>query len=187
MWIPTSSNIHTYESRDGIVDASPNDLANYPLEFLNSLEPNGVPPHHLRLAVGAVVILLHNIDTEARLCNEFQAVIRACHPRVIDVQMLTGRAKGKRFYIPRIELRPQPPDLPFVLKRRQFPIRLAYAMTINKAQGQTLTKNRCRLARASFHSWPVVRRLIQGWFQCRHKSRGRPIVLPKFLWWHFWY
>ena len=29
-------------------------------------------------------------------------------------------------------------DLPFQLIRRQFPVRLAFAMTINKAQGQTI-------------------------------------------------
>jgi ATP-dependent DNA helicase PIF1 len=29
-------------------------------------------------------------------------------------------------------------SLPFKLKRKQFPIRLSFAMTINKAQGQTL-------------------------------------------------
>ena len=30
--------------------------------------------------------------------------------------------------------------MPFKLRRRQFPVRLAFAMTINKAQGQTLQR-----------------------------------------------
>ena len=31
-------------------------------------------------------------------------------------------------------------ELPFLLKRRQYPIRLAFCMTINKSQGQTFKK-----------------------------------------------
>ncbi|GBN29417.1 hypothetical protein AVEN_79521-1 [Araneus ventricosus] len=38
---------------------------------------------------------------------------------------------------PRIELAPSDVNLPFILKRRQFPLIPAYAMTINKSQGQT--------------------------------------------------
>ncbi len=30
--------------------------------------------------------------------------------------------------------------MPFIMSRRQFPIRLAFAMTINKSQGQSLGK-----------------------------------------------
>ena len=41
--------------------------------------------------------------------------------------------------IPRIPLSPSSTaELPFEFRRTQFPLRLAFAMTINKAQGQTL-------------------------------------------------
>lgn len=46
----------------------------------------------------------------------------------------------KRVIIPRIELAPTDSVLPFTLRRRQFPVRLAYAMSINKSQGQTFGK-----------------------------------------------
>ena len=126
-----------YHSRDTIKGGTDADYGHYPLEFLHSLQPNGLPPHILTLTPGAVIILLRNLDTQAGICNGARAIVKACHPRVLDVVLLTGRAKGMRIYIPRIELAPQNPELPFVLSRRQFPVRLAFCMTINKAQGQT--------------------------------------------------
>lgn len=42
--------------------------------------------------------------------------------------------------IPRIERSPSTTHWPFMLKRRQFPVKLVFAMTINKSQGQTLTR-----------------------------------------------
>jgi ATP-dependent DNA helicase PIF1 len=42
-------------------------------------------------------------------------------------------------FIPRIDFITND-ELPFKLRRRQFPVKLSFAMTINKAQGQTLEK-----------------------------------------------
>jgi ATP-dependent DNA helicase PIF1 len=42
--------------------------------------------------------------------------------------------------IPRISLALKNTKWPFVLQRRQYPIKVCYVMTINKSQGQTLSK-----------------------------------------------
>ncbi|XP_047135521.1 uncharacterized protein LOC124812674 [Hydra vulgaris] len=55
-------------------------------------------------------------------------------------EILTGVSEGKRVFVPRIQLAPSDSNLPFVLKRRQFPVRLAYSMTIIKSQGQTFDR-----------------------------------------------
>ena len=47
---------------------------------------------------------------------------------------------GEIVYIPRITLYSKDNDLPFKLCRRQFPVVPAFAMTINKSQGQTLNR-----------------------------------------------
>lgn len=57
-------------------------------------------------------------------------------PNVIEATILTGKAKEEVVLIPRIPLIPT--DMPFEFKRLQFPVRLSFAMSINKAQGQTL-------------------------------------------------
>jgi ATP-dependent exoDNAse (exonuclease V) alpha subunit len=40
--------------------------------------------------------------------------------------------------IPRITFIPKPEEYPFEWQRRQFPVRPAFASTINKSQGQTM-------------------------------------------------
>jgi len=47
---------------------------------------------------------------------------------------------GNTLFIPRIPMTPTDAGLPFTLRRRQFPVRPAFAMSINKSQGQTLDK-----------------------------------------------
>ncbi|KAI3740150.1 hypothetical protein L2E82_30571 [Cichorium intybus] len=111
----------------------------YPVEFLNSLTVSGLPPHHLRLKVGCPIILLRNIDPANGLCNGTRLICKRFQQNVIDAEIAVGQHAGKRVFLPKIPLCPSDDDLfPFKLKRKQFPIRLCFAMTINKAQGQTI-------------------------------------------------
>jgi ATP-dependent DNA helicase PIF1 len=50
-----------------------------------------------------------------------------------------GRHTGKRVFLPRIPLCPFDDEMfPFQFKRKQFPIRLSFAMMVNKSLGQTI-------------------------------------------------
>ena len=56
----------------------------------------------------------------------------------MEAQIISGSHVGDKVFIPRIVLSPSESKWPFVLKRRQFPVSVCFAMTINKSQGQSL-------------------------------------------------
>ena len=132
----------TYNSIDTIDtdENSDDDLENYPTEFLNTINPSGFPPHKLVFKKGAIVMLLRNLNTRKGLVNGTRLMITRTSDHHLEAQVVTGRASGNVVFIPRMELVEAEPSYPFKLKRRQFPLKLAFAMTINKSQGQTLDK-----------------------------------------------
>jgi ATP-dependent DNA helicase PIF1 len=52
---------------------------------------------------------------------------------IIETTILNGKFKGEDVLMPRIPMIPT--DMSFEFKRLQFPVRLAFAMSINKAEG----------------------------------------------------
>ena len=125
-----------FVSIDTVADAS--GAEHYPVEFLNTIAVSGLPPHKLRLKVGAVVMLMRNLRTEDGLCNGTRLQVTRLSRRIIIAKILCGPGKGKHAMIPRIKLSDTGTQFPFKLQRVQFPLRPAFVMTINKSQGQTL-------------------------------------------------
>ena len=111
----------------------------YPSEFLASLRASGLPLSRLALKPGCPLMLLRNLDPPNGLCNGTRMILLESRPRVLVCRILGGKHAGQTAFIPRITLRPSNEDMPIPLIRRQFPVRLAFAMTINKSQGQSVT------------------------------------------------
>ena len=133
----------TYLSLDTVCKATTNTnimMNMQPTEFLNTLTSPGIPDHKLKLKVGLPVMLLRNINQAAGLCNGTRMTITQLGNKYIETQIITGTHVGDKVYIPRIIMSPSDSKWPFVLKRRQYPLSVCFAMTINKSQGQSLNK-----------------------------------------------
>jgi hypothetical protein len=119
---------------------SPHEISNFPIEYLNTLTPNGFPPHCRNLKINCPVILLRNLNVSDGLCNGTRLVLLAATTRILTCKIINGPRANKTVLIPRVSLDTTENAYPFIMTRRQFPVRLAFALTINKAQGQTLKK-----------------------------------------------
>nr|GEX03540.1 DNA helicase [Tanacetum cinerariifolium] len=112
----------------------------YANEYLNSLDFAGLPHHMLELKVGALIILMRNLNLAHGLFNDTRMIVTPLLSKVTEAQIITGTHVSEKVFLPRISLINRDLQIPFVFKRKQFPVKLSYAMTINKSQGQSLEK-----------------------------------------------
>jgi ATP-dependent DNA helicase PIF1 len=136
MYLNANSLTLTEEGANATARVSMNSL--YSVEFLNTLQFSDIANHKLELKMGVLILLLRNFNQSIGLCNGTKLIVKRLGQRVIEAEIITGNNVDKRVFIPRIIMSPSGIDWPFVLRRRQFPVRMAFAITINKSPGQTL-------------------------------------------------
>ena len=86
-------------------------------------------------------MLLRNLQPKQGLCNGTHLIFQSLSTNG-RVLMCSYKYNGitKETAIPRIVLKPKTNEFPFDWSRRQFPLRVAFACTINKSQGQTMKR-----------------------------------------------
>ena len=148
--------VRGYRSYDKLLEESQAHSHSFPVEYLNTVNVNGVPAHYIKLKKGAPIMLLRNLDPARGHVNGTRYIIRSLHRHVIYAEIAVGPYKGNDIMIPRILFHPKDRSLPISMERRQFPVRLCFSVTSNKSQGQTLKhvgiylKQVCSLSNDSF-------------------------------------
>ena len=107
------------------------------------LEQNCLAPTHLVLKVGAQVMLLKNLDVEKSLTNGSRGVVVGwtAHARPLPVVRFTAVASEK---VTERVIGPEQWTIDEggkqLAERTQLPLKLAWAITIHKSQGMTISK-----------------------------------------------
>ncbi|XP_074360528.1 uncharacterized protein LOC141700732 [Apium graveolens] len=125
-----------------IVDKLPGESVSYfsvdAAEEFGGTDESGMPLHDLKLKVGPVVMLMRNLNQTLGLCNGTRMIVTKYLRFCVECEVICGMFVGSKHFIPRMELSPSDTKMPFKLVRKQIPLQICYAMTINKSQGQSL-------------------------------------------------
>jgi len=131
-----SESMHTFVNDD--------DNLRHDIGCLPIINPSGLPPHDvLKLKLGAcIVILIRNLSLKDICCNGTRYAILNITRRCISARKLNNNGAedptAADIFIPRIpRMTSKDFDYPVPFVRMQFPVLVAYYLTISRAQGQT--------------------------------------------------
>ena len=110
-----------------------------PVEELQNIDLPELPLSKLRLKVGVPIIVLRNLQPEEGVCNGTRMIITKLGKHSIQGRILGGDFHNQLRSIPRIKLTSSNKSLTYQLCRKQFPICVYFAITINKSQGQSFS------------------------------------------------
>ena len=119
---------------------NPADVMRFNIEYLNVQRPNGFPRHIITLKPGMPLMLLRNLNPKEGLCNGTKLIFNRTLNSSNRILVCKLAGTNKEVFIPRIKFLPENGAYPYDWARLQFPVRVAFATTINKSQGQTLSK-----------------------------------------------
>ena len=105
---------------------------------------------------------IRNISTSDGLCNLTRLLISKLFEHNILAEIITGDKSGYIVFISKVAMSSSQSDnLPFILHRKQFPLVLAFAITINKSQRKSFDELGLFI-QAYVFSWSIVFGFIQG-------------------------
>jgi DNA helicase Pif1-like protein len=147
--------IATYFSQDVIKEMDSYIPSANERDLLSMLHEPGVPPHQLSLKVGSIASIMRNLCIERGLVKNARVRITALLRNVVRVELLqtsnlSSTSDENVYLFPRINFEFKPRRANWTVQRRQFPLRLAYASTLNSCQGLTLDRVVLDLTRPVF-------------------------------------
>jgi hypothetical protein len=167
------TNLHKLYSTDSFaeVDDDHGHLSNLLTHKISeSLSNSQIPQYCLQLKINDICLVMRPLKS-LKLANNQRVRVKKITSRLITVETIDS--KRRIVSIPRIRFKYKPTvNTSYKMMRVQFPLRLCYAMTINKSQGQSFDQILLDITESSFcHGQTYV-----AWSRVRSFDKIRLIV-----------
>ena len=106
------------------------------------------------------------------IINGEKSVVQAVSPRVVDVEVIAQ--DSPLIKIPRIPSEVKVGSKEITFHRRQFPLRVCYAVAVNEGQGQILSKVGSRPSKSRLLPWSAIRRIKPNYVQYQRHVSSAP-------------